>query len=84
VLRFSTNTSGASFNALAALDDSLQVNMLLLVGSDIGVTAGEAIHGASAADGTCSSHMKMGNQDKKYELCYSTITTEIYQAYVLP
>lgn len=58
LFRLTANAGRTSFNPLTIPQGSLQVDMLLFVGGDIGVTAGEAVHRAAAADGACSSHNK--------------------------
>lgn len=56
IFRLGSNTIRARLDPQALVQGSLQVDVLLFVGGDVGVTAGEAIHRAAAADGACSSH----------------------------
>ncbi len=55
-LRLCADAGGARLDALAVEQQCLHVDVLLDLGSDVRVTAGEAIIRASAADGASSSH----------------------------
>lgn len=54
--RLTTDAGRAGFYPLTITHHSLEVDMLLDLGGDIGVTAGEAVHCSASADGTGSSH----------------------------